>query len=108
MTTNHLEQWLNSEVDDFPSRLSGEDLYEFVVRLSREISEDSREDFVIAMTNWLRLRSEPKTMLAVELIACHRLSELTTELEALLDDVSKGVAFKPFYDAPIKKTLAMI
>ena len=95
-------------MDSFPSRASGEDLYEYMNKISIGLIKESREDFIMAMTNWLQLRSEPKTMLAVEIIGNNKLMELREDLEGLLDDVNKGNAFKPFYERPINRSLRMI
>lgn len=106
--TGVVEKWLDSEVENFPARASGEELYEYMEKAALQALSDSRSEFVMAMTHWLRLRSEPKTMIAVEMIGKFKLSELSEDLEELLDDVAQGKVFKLYYDRPIKKALAMI
>jgi hypothetical protein len=105
---SNVEEQLNQEIDNFPSRASGEDLYEHINKISNRLIRDSREDFITAMAHWLQLRSEPKTMLAVTIIGENHLVELKEDLEELLDDVEKGKTFKPFYERPINKSLRMI
>ena len=103
-----IEELLNQEVEVFPSRASGEDLYEHINKISVRLIDESREDFIMVMIHWLELRSEPKTMLAVDIIGKNRLIELKEPLKDLLDDVNKGKAFKSFYERPIKKSLKKI
>ena len=101
-------KWFDDEVASFPRRASGEELYEHMAKLAEiAITEDSKS-VVAVMTQWLQLRSEPKTMIAVDLAGKYRISELKGELESLLFDVVAGKAFKPFYERPIRKALAMI
>tara|TARA_A100001391_G_C4997236_1_gene259744 strand:- start:495 stop:806 length:312 start_codon:yes stop_codon:yes gene_type:complete len=103
-----MEDYLNQLVEEFPSRASGEDLYEYIRKQSAGLVDRSRVDFSNVMMNWLSLRSEPKTMLAVDLIGFYQLSELKGELESLQAEVTEGRVFKPFYDKEIRKTLSLI
>lgn len=104
MTTN-IEENLNNEVENFPSRASGEDLYEYINRAAIQYIQESRAEFIVVMMHWLQLRSEPKTMLAVDVAGNNRLDELRGALEELLEEVNKGKVFKPFYERPINKAL---
>jgi hypothetical protein len=106
--SSDVEKWLNGEVDNFPSRASGEDLYLHIEQIAKRALLESRSEFIAVVNKWLELRSEPKTMLAVELARKYKLSELSAELELLLKEVEQGKAFKPFYDRPIKKAIASI
>ena len=103
-----MENYLNRIIEEFPSRASGEDLYEHLRKVSKPLVEKSREDFSTAMMKWLALRSEPKTMLAVELIGIYQLSELDRELEILRKEISEGLVFKSFYVKEIDKIRSLI
>lgn len=108
MVNSDLMARLNHEVDSFPARASGEDLYEHLGKVLAVAVNEDRQGAVAVMLRWLQLRSEPKTMLAVDLAGKYRVYELKDELESLLLDVLAGKVFKPFYERPIRKSLAMI
>ncbi len=105
MTTEDVRRWLDDEVDRFPERAAGEDLYRYIVQRTKQAAESDRSALTSALNDWLHLRSEPKTMLAVEIISKHHLIELRPEVEQLLADVRDGEAFKPFYEQPIRSAL---
>jgi len=98
-------KWLDSEVDSFPERASGEEFYEYFEKIAERAIEEDRNSFVDAMMQWLLLRAEPKTMIAVEMVGKYRVFELKEELEKLLSDVITGKVFKLFYERPIKRSL---
>ncbi|WP_133719246.1 hypothetical protein [Methylocaldum gracile] len=108
MITNNLLEVLDAEVASFPSRASGEQLYAHISKIAARYVASERQEVISAVTEWLILRSEPKTMLAVDIAGKFRLAELRPVLEKLLVDVEQGKAFKPFYARPIKAVLAMI
>lgn len=107
MTTSLLDI-LDAEVAGFPSRASGEQLYEHINKIAARYVASERQELVSAVKRWLLLRSEPKTMLAVDIAGKLHLAELRPALEKLLADVEQGKAFKPFYVRPIKAALATI
>lgn len=108
MMTNNVLQILDAEVAGFPSRASGEQGYEYINKIAARYVTSERQKLVAALSTWLHLRSEPKTMIAVDVAGKLRLSELRSELEKLLVDVEQGKAFLPFYARPIKAALALI
>ena len=100
--------WLESELKGFQERAGGEELYRFFVSITRKpLSTDAedRQAIVDALHEWLGMRTEPRTMLAVEIAAAHGLSELRSDIGVLLDDVKAGKAFLPFYSQNIEKAL---
>ena len=105
MTGEEVKDWLDAEVEQFPQRASGEDLYRYIVQRTKHAAESDRWALVSALTVWLGLRSEPKTMLAVEIISKHNVVELRSAVEQLLADVLDGEAFKAFYEQPIRSAL---
>jgi len=105
---NELLQILDAEVAGFPSRASGEQGYEYINKIAARYVASERQELIAALKKWLLLRSEPKTMIAVDIIGKQHLSELRSELQILLVDVEQGTAFKPFYARPIKAVLALI
>lgn len=105
MSSNPVLDQLNSEVATFPARASGEELYDYIGRLSARILSKNREGLAAAMIDWLELRSEPKTMLAVQIASDLRLAETRPALESFLNDVREGRVFLPYYAKPIEATL---
>lgn len=63
----------------------------------RALDGGDREGLVSALQDWLGERSEPKTMLAVDVIRELQLSELREGLEELRTEIESGAVFKPFY-----------
>jgi len=108
MTGEEIRAWLDDEIANFPERASGEELYAYLTRRTLGVAQTDRAAFAEALSAWLQLRSEPRTMLAVDLAAKHRLTELRSEIADLLDDVRDGEAFKPFYDRPIQEALEQL
>lgn len=105
MSSNPVLDQLNSEVAAFPARASGEELYDYIRRLSGRILSKNRAELAAAMVDWLELRSEPKTMLAVQIASDLRLAELKPALESFLNDVREGRIFLPYYAKAIEATL---
>lgn len=108
MMNESLKETLDYAVENFPSRASGEDLYEYINKLAIKLILKSRPEFIVVMIHWIQLRSEPKTMLAVDIAGNNQLGELRGSIEELLKDVNEGKAFKPFYEKPITKALERI
>lgn len=107
MATNLLDI-LDFELEEFPDRASGEQLYEYIGKQAARYSKSDRSELVVALMEWLKLRSEPKTMIALDIAGNLRLSELRPEIEMLLRDVEQGKVFLPFYAKPIRAVLAVI
>jgi hypothetical protein len=105
---NYILQILDSEVAGFPSRASGEQGYEFINRIAARYVKSERSMLIAALTDWLLLRSEPKTMIALDIAGNLNLTELRSEIEKLLEDVQNGIVFMPFYSRPIEVVLKLL
>mgnify|MGYP003392833049 CR=1 FL=1 len=108
MNINPVLDQLNSEVAAFPERASGEELYDYVGRVAARFAAAERESLAEAVVTWLKLRSEPKTMLAVQIASDLRLIEVRPDVQSLLNDVHAGRAFIPYYARPIEAALKNI
>jgi hypothetical protein len=95
-------------VANFPARASGEQLYDHISKIIAHYVQGERQMLIAALTQWLLLKSEPRTMIAVDIVGRFRLSELRSEIEKLLIEVEQGKAFMPFYARPIKVALALL
>jgi len=108
MTKDEMKQWLEGEIANFPERASGEEGYRFMLRQTARALDADRQALVEVLRDWLLLRAEPRTMLAVEIAASHHVDELRNDIEELLEDVKEGEAFKPHYVRPIMEALSRI
>jgi len=101
--------WLEEKLINYPDRASGEDLYRFFLRITKPLisSSDStnRKGLIEDLRKWLKLKNEPRTMLAVEIATTYQLAELKKDIEALLEDIKKGKAFHPYYEKNVSKAL---
>ena len=96
---------LEADLSNPGSRKSGEYLEDRItVRLRQSLVHD-RDGVVGALTDWLILRQEPQTMLAVRMAAKFRLGELRKPIEELGRDIEKGKAFLPFYKRWVDEAL---
>jgi len=64
-----------------------------------------RLGLIEALREWLSLRNEPRTMLAVTMARKLGLRELKADIEALRKEVSEGRVFPRFYLREIDATL---
>lgn len=95
MTIDQMLNWLNDELQNFPDRRSGEELYRYLVAQTQDVANTARAELVGALEEWLRGESEPQTMLALDLAVDHGLTEMRAEIEALLHQVVGDTAFRP-------------
>ncbi len=109
MNSKAAREWLEGELEGFPSRASGEDLYRFFLQITKRIVEsDDPEDrawLIEGLREWIGLRNEPRTMLAVEIASVYHLHEMREDIQRLLDDVRAGNTFSRFYECPILKAI---
>jgi hypothetical protein len=100
---------LQSDLDAPGSLKSGEYLEERILwTVRRAVIAGDREGVVEVMRDWLLLRREPQTMLAVTAIMREHLTELVLEIEALRMDVLTGSVFPRFYLGRIDEALSSV
>ncbi len=91
-------QALQSDLDNPASFKSGEYLEDRILRsVRRALAAGNRDGVLDALREWLNLRQEPHTMLAVTAAKKEQLSELAPEIQALRTDVCAGRALQKFY-----------
>jgi hypothetical protein len=94
-----------TDMSDPGSYKSGEYLEEHIlIRASNALLTD-RSGLVAALQEWLSLRDEPRTMLAVTMARKLTLQELKADIEALRKEVSEGRVFPHYYLRKIDATL---
>jgi len=98
MAKTDVAQALQSDLDNPASLKSGEYLEERVLKTIRgAVIAGDRDGVVETLREWLILRQEPQTMLAVTAAKKEQLTELVLEIEALRTEVAAGRAFPQFY-----------
>lgn len=109
MTPNEIINWLNSVIDEYPDRVSGEIFFPFMIKQAGKALPNERHALVVAMRLWLKSFSTPeealRTDLAMAIAAAYKLSELKPDIEELLEAVKSGLAFKPYYAKFIERYL---
>lgn len=106
MTKDEALTWLYNELSRLDERDSAIDMYRHMVNMTRAKTETDRRGLAAALHEWMLLRKEPETMLALEIGSAHNLVELRPEMEALLSDVRDGKAFRPYYEQYVMRALA--
>lgn len=100
---------LEGDMTNPGSQKSGEFLAEHVLwTAQRFVAAGDRSGLIDAMQEWLRLRRDPQTMLAVKVVAKERLVELASEVRALRADVEAGRTLWRYYVRWIDDALDVI
>jgi hypothetical protein len=88
---------LETDMNDLGSYKSGEYLEEHVLMHARYFLPGDRSGLVEAMREWINLRSEPRTMLAVKIADELGLREMISDIEALRREIASAKIFPSFY-----------
>ena len=105
MTGAEVRKWLDEELANQPDRTPGQELLAYLVRRTAPLVATDRSSLVEALSAWLLLREEPRTMLAMRIAAEHRLVELHGAVAELLEHVRADGAFLPYYERWILEAL---
>jgi hypothetical protein len=108
MTPDETRSWLDEELAIYPERASGHELQRYLVHRTVRLASADPESLTAALVGWIRLREEPRSMLAVEICAAHHLHDARGEIEELLDAVRAGEAFLPHYERAIAAALQQL
>jgi hypothetical protein len=96
---------LETDMSDPGSYKSGEYLEEHILASANAALLTDRVGLIAALREWLSLRDESRTMLAVTMARKLRLQELKADIEALRKEVSEGRVFPRFYLREIDASL---
>ena len=97
MTKNDVLQLFETDMSDPGSYKSGEYLREHVLQHAKGVLSTDRSSLVEALREWLKARSEPRTMIAVTVARKLDLKELKSDIQALRNEVADGRTFPRFY-----------
>lgn len=99
---------LEGELREYPARAPAPDLYAHLLRIAQRLAITDRPELISALQTWVEARSQPRTMIAVDLVEKMALVDLRTDLEQLRADVIEGRAFLPYYVRWIDEALAKL
>lgn len=97
MTKEEILEWLDSEIQCYPERATGNECEDFIVRIVTPVVESDRNELIAAMREWINQRGK-RTLMAIRIAVDHKLDELKPEIHRLLEDVRAGRAFSPYYE----------
>jgi hypothetical protein len=107
MTKQEILDWLDSEVEGYPQRATGNECEDFVVKLAGRIVSSDRSNLVEAMRQWILDRGR-RTLLGVRIAKTYKLYELKPDIQQLLEDVRARKAFLPYYEEFIAPALRQL
>lgn len=88
---------LESDISNPGSYKSGEYLEEHALRHAFNIVTTDRPGLVEALTEWINLKTEPRTMLAVRIAQQLKLAELINPIRKLRNEIAHGQVFPSYY-----------
>lgn len=97
MKKQDIIDWLESEIQSYPIRSTGNECEDYVVQLARRVLPVDRSALVDAMRDWI-LQRGLRTLLAVQIAASLGLHELENDVECLIEDVRSHKVFLPYYE----------
>ncbi len=87
----------NIDLSDPGAEKSGEYLEDLIFRRAVKLIEEDRAGVIEAFCEWISLREEPYTMIAVRIAGKLRIRELLSDIEKLKIDIESKKTFLPFY-----------
>jgi hypothetical protein len=96
---------LETAVNDPGSFKSGEYLDDHVLLYARRFLHTDRLGLIDALSKWVSLKNEPRTMLAIRAAKELDLRELRRVIETLRQEVAAGKVFPKFYLRDIDEVL---
>jgi hypothetical protein len=108
MSKDNILPILETAMNDPGSFKSGEYLEEHVLTDARKFLVSDRIGLVEALCEWVSLKSEPQTMLAISVAKELNLREMRQVIEDLRQEVSVGKVFPKFYLRDIDEALSIL
>ncbi len=96
---------LETAINDPGSFKSGEYLDNHVLLCARQFLHTDRPGLIDALRKWVRLKNEPRTMLAIRVAKELDLRELRGVIQMLRQEVATGKVFPKFYLRDIDESL---
>ena len=108
MDQNDVRAAFETDFADRGALKSGEYLEEHIVERARRMATNHRLALIEVLREWLLLREEPKTMIAVAVVRELRVIELRKEVMDLKKEVEAGKVFRLWYARNIDKAISVL
>lgn len=108
MSKEEILRTFETALTDPGSLKSGEYLEEHILVSAKKLILTDRANLVNVLREWLSMKDEPRTMLAVKVAKELDLKELVSDLKALRQDIETGKVFLPFYVRRIDEALDVL
>ena len=99
---------LETAINDPGSVKSGEYLDDHILLYAREFLHTDRIGLIDALSKWVKMKNEPRTMLAIRAAKELNLRELRRVIETLRHEVATGKVFPKFYLRDVDETLSSL
>jgi hypothetical protein len=96
------------DVSDPSSQKDGNSLYYLILKRTKRLIIGDRLGVLNALRYWFSLRSDPFTLIAVNLVQDLQITELKPELKKLRKEIESGKAFLPYYNEWVERALKAI
>lgn len=97
-----------TDFTDPGSYKSGEYLAEHILRHAKQFLETDRRSLVNVLSDWINMKTEPHTMLAVYVARELGISELLSDIEALKKAILNKEVFALYYIRNIDRALDVL
>jgi hypothetical protein len=108
MSKNNILAVLETAMNNPGSFKSGEYLEEHVLSNAKKLLLNDRVGLIEALCEWVSLKSEPQTMLAISVAKELNLREMRQVIEDLRQEVFAGKIFPKFYLRDIDEALSIL
>jgi hypothetical protein len=105
MTKDDVLRILETDFTDPGSYKSGEYLEEHIFWHIELLIQNERRHIIEILNDWLNMRIEPHTMLAVDVAGKFEISELVPQILELRHEIESGKSFLRYYVQRIDKAL---
>ena len=83
-------------------------MYDLIIKRAKHLILEDRFGVIGVLKEWLSLRKDPITMIAVNLTTDLIIPELKPDLEILRKEIASGKVFLPYYNEWVDKALKAI
>jgi hypothetical protein len=108
MSKNNILPILETAMNDPGSFKSGEYLEEHILTDARKFLVSDRIGLIEALCEWISMKSEPQTMLAISIAKELNLREMRQAIVELRQEISIGKVFPKFYLRDIDEALSIL
>ncbi len=108
MTKEEMLLELKKDFDDPISEESGEYFRDLIFKRCKSLIKKDRKVLIEILIDWINMKKEPHTMLAVKIVELFKIIELKSNILKLGKDISDGKLFHNYYLRYINSALNSI